>query len=336
MCYSLSTEIAMKHRTLGNTDLEISPITLGTRTFGDCISEKDAIRLVHYAVDRGINCFDTADVYGTNGNVPDGSESAAETILGTALDGRRDHIRIITKAGQTNGADAGGAGLDEAHIRSSVETSLSRLRTDCIDLFLFDTRDSVTPVEKIVATGGKLVAEGKVRHYGLSNFTAWQVAETVWAAEDTNNPLPVAAQLNYSLLRRSQEMDLFQACKQYGLAVMSYQTLQGGLLAGHYRKDQPAPIGSRAQENPNWMPDNMTDECWHVVETVRILAMECRLTPAQFTLAWTLSQPDVTAVALGARTVEHVDEAITAVDAEIPTDHLRKINRLTAGRRLLV
>lgn len=319
----------MIYRNLGNSDLVVSAITLGTRGMGSRVNAEDSLGLIHHALDAGINSIDTAASYGCE-------SGGAELILGKALHDRRDKAILATKSGNRAAAESNGKALSRELLIESVEGSLRRLQTDYLDLFLFHYPDPETPISESVETADALVRQGKIRYYGFSNFTAWQTAETVWGAEDCGVSLPVVNQLNYSLLRRSQEMDLFQVCLQHGLGIMPYQSLQGGILTGKYaRGTLSTHLLSKivALTTPS---TEMTDECWTVVEMLSRFAAEVGKTAAQYALRWTLDQPGVSSVVLGVKTVEQIDESVGALGWAIPERHQRRLNKWTAGQRLLV
>ena len=217
--------------------MKVSRICLGTATFGVAPTAQDADRIVGAAIDLGINFVDTADVYG---NMPvfdrPGAPAAAdrepaEQILGRALRGRRDEMVIATKSNGIVGLDINDRGLSRRHIIRQVETSLRRLETDYIDLYYAHDPDPDTPLEQTLATYDDLIRQGKIRYVGLSNHPAWQVTQALWIADDRRQQAPVAAQVKYNLIDRAAERELGPACQQFGLSIVPYAPLHGGLLA---------------------------------------------------------------------------------------------------------
>ena len=227
----------MKYSVLGSTGVKVSRICLGTATFGVAPTAQDADRVVGAAIDLGINFVDTADVYG---NMPvfdrPGAPAAAdrepaEQILGRALRGRRDEMVIATKSNGIVGHNINDRGLSRRHIIRQVETSLRRLETDYIDLYYAHDPDPDTPLEQTLAAYDDLIRQGKIRYVGLSNHPAWQVTQALWIADDRRLQAPVAAQVKYNLIDRAAERELAPACQQFGLSIVPYAPLHGGLLA---------------------------------------------------------------------------------------------------------
>ena len=227
----------MQYSVLGTTGVKVSRICLGTATFGVAPTAQDADRVVGAAIDLGINFVDTADVYG---NMPvfdrPGAPAAAdrepaEQILGRALRGRRDEMVIATKSNGIVGLDINDRGLSRRHIIRQVETSLRRLETDYIDLYYAHDPDPDTPLEQTLAAYDDLIRQGKIRYVGLSNHPAWQVTQALWIADDRRQQAPVAAQVKYNLIDRAAERELAPACQQFGLSIVPYAPLHGGLLA---------------------------------------------------------------------------------------------------------
>ena len=227
----------MQYSVLGSTGVKVSRICLGTATFGVAPTAQDADQLVGAAIDLGINFVDTADVYG---NMPvfdrPGAPAAAERepaeqILGRALRGRRDEMVIATKSNGIVGHNINDRGLSRRHIIRQVETSLRRLETDYIDLYYAHDPDPDTPLEQTLAAYDDLIRQGKIRYVGLSNHPAWQVTQALWIADDRRLQAPVAAQVKYNLIDRAAERELGPASQRFGLSIVPYAPLHGGLLA---------------------------------------------------------------------------------------------------------
>ena len=229
----------MRYRPVGDSGLIVSVVGLGCNAFG-VRADADASRAtVAAAIDHGITLFDTSDTYGLG---------ASETLLGSALAGRRADVVVATKFGMdmqgANGPDWGVRG-SRRYVRTAVEASLSRLGTDWIDLYQLHEPDPVTPIEETLAALDELVTEGKVRYVGSSNLAGWQVVDADWAARTSGFERFVSAQNKYSLYDRSAEADLVPACLHAGVGVLPYFPLEYGLLTGKYQRGQPAPHGSR-------------------------------------------------------------------------------------------
>ena len=229
--------LLMKYSVLGSTGMKVSRICLGTATFGVAPTAQDADQLVGAAIDLGINFVDTADVYG---NMPvfdrPGAPAAAERepaeqILGRALRGRRDEMVIATKSNGIVGHNINDRGLSRRHIIRQVETSLRRLETDYIDLYYAHDPDPDTPLEQTLAAYDDLIRQGKIRYVALSNHPAWQVTQALWIADDRRLQAPVATQVKYNLIDRAAERELGPASERFGLSIIPYAPLHGGLLA---------------------------------------------------------------------------------------------------------
>src|SRR3982751_929789 len=228
--------MTMDYSVLGPTGVKVSKICLGTATFGVAPDAQEAGRVVHAALDQGINFFDTANVYGATptfdrpGAPPAAEREPAEQILGRALAGRRHDVVIATKSGERRFDPA--AGLSRRYITQQVEHSLRRLGTDYIDLYYAHFPDPYTPLEQTLAVYDDLVRQGKLHYVALSNYPAWQLTQALWIADDRRlTSAPVCAQVMYSLLDRSAEAELAAACVRFGLSIVPYAPLHGGLLA---------------------------------------------------------------------------------------------------------
>ena len=227
----------MDYSLLGPTGVKVSKICLGTATFGVAPDAQEAGRVVQVALDAGINFFDTANVYGATptfdrpGAPPAAEREPAEQILGRALAGRRDDVVIATKAGERRFDPA--AGLSRRYIIQQVEHSLRRLGTDYIDLYYAHFPDPDTPLEQTLLVYDDLVRQGKLRYVALSNYPAWQVTRALWIADDRRlAAAPVCVQVKYNLIDRAAEHELAPACLQFGLSIVPFGPLHGGLLAG--------------------------------------------------------------------------------------------------------
>lgn len=278
-------------RTIPNTSLEVSPLCLGTMTFGAPVAEADAIRLTHWALDHGINFIDTADIYEGYNRFLGSPGGVAETILGKALQGRRAQAVVTTKVGNPVGTTE--KGLSRTHILRQIGSSLKRLRTDYVDIYELHRPDPKTALSESMAVMAELIAAGKVRHRGFSNFAAAHIHEMISLCDAPHWPRPVVSQPPYSWLKRDIEAEDLPACRKYHIAITPYQPLQGGLLSGKYRRGQPLPAGSRAAENPKWLA--VPDETTHArLELFESEAKQAGLTPSQHAVRWLLDQPGVT------------------------------------------
>jgi aryl-alcohol dehydrogenase-like predicted oxidoreductase len=322
----------MKYSVLGPTGVRVSRICVGTATFGVAPSAHEADGVVGAALELGINFFDTADVYGSTptfdrpGAPPAAERESAEEILGRALAGHRDEVVLATKSGERRFDPD--AGLSRRYIIQQVEQSLRRLRTDRIDLYYAHFPDPNTPLEQTLAVYDDLIRQGKLRYVALSNHPAWQVTESLWIADDRRLvSAPVAAQVMYSLLDRSVENELSGACVRFGLSIIPYAPLHGGLLADLSVLDRPIAGGKR-YGGPGYSESEIA-----VARKLDRLAREWELEMQQVSLAWLLSRPAVASVIVGAETVGELRANAAAADVELTQVQLDAVSALTAGTR---
>ena len=302
----------MKRTPVPNTDIDVSPICLGTMTFGDPVEHHDAIRIVHWALDHGINFIDTADMYEGYSRRAGSPGGVAETILGEALKDRRERAIITTKVGNAVGnRDYQGQGLSRTHILHQIDASLSRLQTDYVDFYEFHRPDPETPLEESLAVMVELIAAGKVRQWGVSNFSGQQIKEIVRLCDRRDWPRPVISQPPLSWLKRNEQTDSLPVCREFNIAVTPYQPLQGGLLTGKYRRGQSRPVASRAAES-EWL-DPPDGALFDQLEQFESEAQQAGLKPPQYAVRWLLDQPGITAIVVGSKRIEQL-QAVIAED----------------------
>jgi aryl-alcohol dehydrogenase-like predicted oxidoreductase len=300
----------MKLRRLGTSGLKVSEVGLGCNNFGMRIDEKATQGVVDAALDAGITFFDTADIYG-------GTKS--EEFLGKALGKRRGDIVLATKFGMRIGDDESRKGGSRRWIMRAVEDSLTRLRTDWIDLYQFHQPDPDTPIEETLRALDDLVTQGKVRYIGNSNFTGWQIADADWTAAGATRF--VSAQNLYSLLERKVEFEVLPACEHFGLGFLPFFPLASGLLSGKYRRGEAAPEGSRLAAWGARGQAAMSDRNFDKVEKLEAWAAERGHTLLALAFAWLLGHEVVSSVIAGATTPEQVKtNAATAAWALTPEE----------------
>jgi aryl-alcohol dehydrogenase-like predicted oxidoreductase len=321
----------MDYSLLGPTGVKVSKICLGTATFGVAPDAQEAEHVVQAALDLGINFFDTANVYGATptfdrpGAPPAAEREPAELILGRALAGRRDDVVIATKSGERRFDPA--AGLSRRYIIQQVEHSLRRLGTDYIDLYYAHFPDPDTPLEQTLSVYDDLVRQGKLRYVALSNYSAWQVTRALWIADDRRlAAAPVCVQVKYNLIDRAAEAELAPACAQFGLSIVPFGPLHGGLLAGTTQVEQREFAGDKRFGGSGFSETEL-----EVGRAVEGLAQDWSLQPYQVSLAWLLSRPAVASVIVGAETVDEVTANATAADVILEQDQLDAITALRAG-----
>jgi 1-deoxyxylulose-5-phosphate synthase len=319
----------MEYALLGSTGVKVSRICLGTATFGVAPSERDADRVVHAALDLGINFVDTADVYGIlsvfdrPGAPPAAEREPAERILGRALAGWRDDVVIATKSCVEVGPGVNDRGLSRRHIIQQVENSLRRLETDYIDLYYAHNPDPDTPLEQTLSVYDDLVRQGKLRYVGLSNHPAWQFTHALWIADDRRLQAPVCAQVKYNLIDRAAERELVPACLQFGLSIVPFAPLHGGLLAGMQVLEREVHGDMR------YAGSGFPEAELEIGRTVERLSQDWGLRPYQVSLAWLLSRPAVASAIVGAETVEELTANASAADIVLDQAQLDALTTLT-------
>ena len=316
----------MQLRPLGSSGLLVSPISLGTMTFGTPVAEPDAVRLIHAAIDLGINFIDTANVYEGYARYLGSAGGVAEEIVGKAVRDRRDGVIVATKVAAPVGPGPQDRGLSAVHILREVDRSLKRLQTDVIDLYVIHWPDKHVPPEVTLQAIDTAARQGKIRYFGASNHSAWQLCELLWIADRHHWQKCVSSQIPFSLLRREFQNDL-PFCQRHGIGVTPYQSLQGGLLTGKYRRGQPPPRDSRAAEKPDWIW-KQDDALFDRLEAVERLATEVGVPMSQYAMAWTLSQSAMASLVVGVKKLEQIQDAVAAADVVIPAEHFPKLDAI--------
>jgi 1-deoxyxylulose-5-phosphate synthase len=321
----------MDYSLLGSTGVKVSKICLGTATFGVAPDAQEAERVVQEALDRGINFFDTANVYGATstfdrpGAPPAAEREPAELILGRALGGRRDDVVIATKSGERRFDPA--AGLSRRYIIQQVEHSLRRLGTDYIDLYYAHFPDPDTPLDQTLSVYDDLVRQGKLRYIALSNHPAWQVTHALWIADDRRlAAAPVCVQVKYNLIDRAAEAELAPACVQFGLSIVPFGPLHGGLLAGPSQVEEREFAGDKRFGGSGFTKTEL-----EIGRAVERLAQDWSLQPYQVSLAWLLSRPAVASAIVGAESMEEITANATAADVKLEQAQLDALAALQAG-----
>jgi aryl-alcohol dehydrogenase-like predicted oxidoreductase len=294
----------MEYRQLGDSGLTVSVVGLGCNNFGRRLDATRTDTVVNAAVDAGITLFDTADIYR-------GEHGFSEELLGKALGSRRDEVVIATKfggdLGGVNGPDWGVRG-SRRYIRKAVESSLQRLGTDWIDLYQLHFPDPVTPIEETLSALSELVAEGKVRYIGSSQFAGWQVVDADWTARSNGLEHFISAQNHYSLLERDVEDELVPACEHLGIGVLPFFPLASGLLSGKYKRGTSAPEGTRLASQPERLAGADFDK----IEALETFAAERDLTMIDVAIGGLAAQPAVASVIAGATTPDQIAQNVAA------------------------
>jgi aryl-alcohol dehydrogenase-like predicted oxidoreductase len=320
-------------RTLGRSGLAVSPLALGTMTFGNALwgSPDDVSQSIFYAyVERGGNFIDTADVY---------SGGRSEELVGRFVAERslRDRIVMATKygfnfdtGGQANEGPnplAGGSG--RKNLFRAIDGSLKRLGTDYVDLYWMHVWDGLTPTEEIVGAMSDLVRAGKIRYYGLSDVPAWFATRVATLAQAHGLPAPIALQMFYSLVERSVEREHIPAASALGMSLVPWSPLAYGLLTGKYAREDPKKAESRLS-GPNPFGESLfTEANWRAVEALRDVAKELGLPPSRVALAWLRGKPGVGPILLGVRTTDQLAENLGALDVELSADVVTRLDAAT-------
>jgi aryl-alcohol dehydrogenase-like predicted oxidoreductase len=320
----------MEYRTLGRTGLRVSPLCLGTMTFGWSADEATSFRIMDAAVDAGINFFDTADIYSRWVSGNQGGES--EAVIGRWLKGKdRRSVVIATKVQGRMWDGPNGEGSSRAHIMLAVEDSLRRLGTDYIDLYQIHWPDEKTPLEETLGALDDLVRAGKVRYIGASNYPAWLLTKSLWISDVRRLARFDCLQPHHSLLhRREFEQELEPLCLDQGIGVIPYSPLAAGFLTGKYTRDDRQPDTTRGSDG--LIQRLINDERAHqVLDRLRAIASSHQVPVAHVALAWQLARPAITAPIIGARTVEQLHQLVGAVDLTLSVDEINALNVLTEG-----
>ncbi|GAA3720997.1 aldo/keto reductase [Gordonia hankookensis] len=314
----------MKYRPLGRTGVQVSPLCLGAMMFGPWGNQDkaDSIRIIHAALDSGINIVDTADVYS-------GGES--EEVVGEALRGRRDDVFLATKFFMPMGDDPNSAGGSRRWIIRAVENSLRRLGTDHLDLYQVHRPSADTDVEETLGALTDLVRQGKVRYIGSSSFAASQIVEAQWAAKENLYSRFVTEQPPYSILVRGIEEDVLPTVQRHRMGTLTYSPLAGGWLSGRWRKDAASSPTSSARPSARFdmsSPENQRK--LEIVEELALLAEQSGLTLIDMAIAFVINHPGVTCAIVGPRTMEQLASYLPAASVSLTTDVLDRIDEIVA------
>jgi aryl-alcohol dehydrogenase-like predicted oxidoreductase len=310
----------MKYRVLGRTGVRVSPLCLGTMNFGGPTPEPESIRIIHKALDAGINFVDTANMY---------VQGESERVVGKALaDGRRDKVILATKVHFPQSEDPNDRGNSRRHILQAVEDSLNRLKTEWIDLYQIHRPVFDVPQEETLRALDDLVRQGKVRYIGCSTFPAWMVMEALSVSERYGLARFVTEQPPYNLLDRRIENELVPLAQRYNLGLLPWSPLAMGILAGRYEQADEAPKGSRAARIGSWAAERVTQQGIEAARRVGEVARDQGLTPSQLALLWIKDQPAVTAPIIGPRTEAHLDDALAVLEMNLEDKTAAKLDEI--------
>lgn len=324
----------MKQRRLGNTGIQVSELCLGAMNFGNVrfgVDEAESRKVIDAYLGRGGNFIDTADAY---------SGGVSEEIVGRAIRDRRESVILATKGFYPVTAQFGdppahanALGASRRHLTAAIDASLKRLGTDYIDLYQVHCWDEATPIEETLSTLDKAVHQGKVRYVGLSNYSAWQIAESRQLCIRHGWEPYVTAQMQYSLICRDIEADVVPVSSRYGIGLLPWSPLGQGVLTGKYRSG--ATKGRFAGEPANaaaagWRAKFLNERTDRVIDTVLSVAESCDSSPTAVSLAWLLTRPAVNSIIIGPRSIDQLDANLAATSLILPMDALSDLDSASA------
>ncbi len=311
----------MLTRNLGRSGLRVSLVGLGCNNFGGRIDDVAARKVVDAAIEHGITLFDTADVYGARGG--------SETVLGQLLGPRRKDIVLASKFGMDMNDAGTMKGGSRRYIMSAVEASLTRLKTDWLDLYQFHRADPLTPIDETLRALEDLIRQGKVRYIGCSNMPAWQMANAEWTARDLGINGFASCQDEYSLLVRGAEKDLIPAARHFGMGLLPYFPLANGLLTGKYKRNAPMPEGARMTRESQRANEVLTDINWEKTEKLTAFCEARGKTLVELAFSWLAAQPVVSSVIAGATKPEQIAANVKAAEWALTAEELAEIDTIT-------
>jgi aryl-alcohol dehydrogenase-like predicted oxidoreductase len=320
----------MDYSFLGTSGVRISKLVLGTALFGVAPLEHDADALIGAALDAGINAIDTANAYGNlphfdRPGVPVAAErKSAEEIIGAVLGARRDQIILSTKASEPVGPGVNDRGLSRRHLFEQLDRSLSRLRTDHVDVFYAHHPDPNTPLEQTVSALDDLVRSGKTRNWALSTFPAWQTMQALWLSDQRNLLAPVCLQVRYSMVARQVETEIVPVAREYGLSLVVFSPLAGGLLAGREARERGWSGETR------WGGSGFTPSQLAAAEELDVLGREWGHDPAELALAWVVRRPTVAAAIVGPESPAELAASVRGIEvaAALEPEQLERLGEI--------
>ena len=317
-------------RKLGRSGLQVSPLCLGAMNFGNeqfgC-DEQTSVGIINAYLDAGHNFIDTANVY---------SGTKSETIVGKVVKGKRDNVVIATKAASPLGPGVFEGGTSRKHLRRAVEDSLRRLDTDYIDLYQMHRYDENTPLEETLSTLSDFVREGKVRYIGVSNWPASQIVEAATIAQMKGWEPLISLQPQYSILARDIEVEIVPVCQRFGLGIIPWSPLAGGMLTGKYKKGEEPTEGTRfAAPGPFqqiWRARALSERNHAIMEVALEEAAKLDISPIALALAWNLSRPGVVSPIIGPKSVKQLEDNLAALDVTLPAETVERIDAASEPR----
>lgn len=299
----------MQYRNLGRTGVKVSRLCLGTMMFGGPAPEADSIRIIHRAIDDGINFIDTANIY---------NAGESEVVVGKAIADRRHQVVLATKGRQAMGTGPNTSGATRLHLMRELDNSLRRLGTDFVDIYYVHTPDYETPIEETLRALDDMVRSGKVHYIACSNFRAWRLCEALWTSQRLNLHAFCCVQPLYNMVNRDIEVELLPLCQEYNIGVVSYSPLARGILTGKYKPGETAPEGSRAaRKDPRMLQAEWREDSLKVAAEIAAHCQSRGVSPSQFALAWCLANPIITSIIIGPRTLEQYEDNLGCLDITV-------------------
>ncbi len=310
----------MEYRNLGRSGLKVSPVCLGTMMFGDRTDYAEAARIVASARDAGVNFIDTADMY---------AKSESERIVGKLIAEDRDRWVLATKVGNPVGEGPHQRGTGRKHLIQGIDESLGRLGTDYVDIYYLHKDFADIPLEETIGTMGDILASGKARYFGVSNFRGWRIAEVVRVCAELGVAKPVVCQPYYNAMNRQPEAEILPACHHHGIGVASYSPLARGVLVGKYLPGETPPADTRAgRSDKRMMETEFRAESLVMAQALKAHALKKGMTATQFAFGWVLANRIVASVIAGPRTLEQWEGYLGALGRPLDADDEAMVDSL--------
>jgi len=310
----------MEYRNLGNSELNVSILSLGCLNFGMFCDQETTTEIINTAIDLGVNCIDTAALYG-------GPKGHCETLVGKAIEGQRDKVILATKFGADSNARGSGlkGGGKRDYIVTSVEESLTRLNIDYIDLYQMHFPDHETPIDETLRALDDLVTSCKVRYIGSSNFASWQISEAAWTSITNEVSNFVSLQTRYSILNRDMEKEIVPACEKHNISILPFFPLESGLLTGKVKRDEDPPPGTRLAI---WGGAFRSDWKFDVMEKITEFGQSIDRNILEMSLSWAANQKQIGSVLVGATKSEQLIQNINAISWKMSPEEMDSINKI--------
>ena len=310
----------MEYRNLGNSELNVSILSLGCLNFGMFCDQETTTEIINTAIDLGVNCIDTAALYG-------GPKGHCETLVGKAIEGQRDKVILATKFGADSNARGSGlkGGGKRDYIVTSVEESLTRLNIDYIDLYQMHFPDHETPIDETLRALDDLVTSGKVRYIGSSNFASWQISEAAWTSITNEVSNFVSLQTRYSILNRDMEKEIVPACEKHNISILPFFPLESGLLTGKVKRDEDPPPGTRLAI---WGGAFRSDWKFDVMDKIIEFGQSIDRNILEMSLSWAANQKQIGSVLVGVTKPEQLIQNINAISWKMSPEEMDSINNI--------